>query len=218
MLRRSAAEPQPKIQTTKNNKKECPRNPLKTRKKERRNFPCFQWAKFFLWSEKRAQKARNGRIVVRKKRTEYLILFRDFRVFRGHFLLSLVSDPIRTFARLCQLLRRNCLARPRPQPNPVTVPGTGSRHPCRDDGSGKFLPDRQKQPLPPWIGGTQRPGMACYSPQILEKPQSPSNQTQTFARLCQVPRRNCIARSDEAQSLWLFKPLRMRYKQTGRQE
>nr|VFJ43122.1 MAG: hypothetical protein BECKDK2373C_GA0170839_100415 [Candidatus Kentron sp. DK] len=40
------------------------------------------------------------------------------------------------------------LARPRPQPNPVTVPGTGSRLDCRDDVVGYFKRLRGNSPVP----------------------------------------------------------------------
>nr|VFJ53713.1 MAG: hypothetical protein BECKDK2373C_GA0170839_104018 [Candidatus Kentron sp. DK]VFJ57451.1 MAG: hypothetical protein BECKDK2373B_GA0170837_106624 [Candidatus Kentron sp. DK] len=48
--------------------------------------------------------------------------------------------PISAFPQQNHPKSDRLLAQPRPQPNPVTVPGTGSRHPCRDDVAGFFQP------------------------------------------------------------------------------
>nr|VFK13676.1 MAG: hypothetical protein BECKLFY1418C_GA0070996_10046 [Candidatus Kentron sp. LFY] len=89
------------------------------------------------------------------------------------------------------------MARPRPQPNPVAIPGrTGPDMDCRDDEGGCFrrlcrnsaLPSsRQGMPGPRYQGWQKLP---VNSREITIA--KTFDQPRTFARSCRLSRRNCI--------------------------
>ena len=74
-------------------------------------------------------------------------------------LLTIAYGIVRTnICAAVSILEGELLSAADPQPNPVTVPGTGSRHPCRDDVVGYVQPSRENSSIPSSRQGLAGPG------------------------------------------------------------